>query len=199
MSKSNALLDRRAVAAALLANRGEMVAVTGLGAPTYDAAAAGDDPRNFYLWGAMGGAALIGLGLALARPDVPVLVLTGDGEMLMGAAGFGTIAMQNPGNLTIAILDNERYGETGGQETATARGADLAAVARGFGIADAGVITTMEEVQALATALQTQAAGPRVRVIKIDREDLPRVLPSRDGVAVRNRVQAALAKSGSVA
>lgn len=192
MTLNNALLDRRAVAATLLADRGGMVAVTGLGAPTYDAAAAGDHPLNFYLWGAMGGAALIGLGLALARPDRQVLVLTGDGEMLMGAAGFGTIAMQNPPNLAIAILDNERYGETGGQETATAGRTDLAAVARGFGIADAAVLTTMQEVESFAATLKSPASGPRVRVIKIDREDLPRVLPMRDGVEIKARVVAAL-------
>jgi thiamine pyrophosphate-dependent acetolactate synthase large subunit-like protein len=193
MSQSNRLLDRRAVAATLLADRGNMVAVTGLGAPTYDAAAAGDHNLNFYLWGAMGGAAMIGLGLALARPEHHVLVLTGDGEMLMGAAGFATIAMQNPPNLTIAILDNGRYGETGGQESATARTSDLAAVARGFGIADAAVLTRMEQVESLAASLKQQAAGPRVRVIKIDTEDLTRVLPLRDGAEIRARVQAALA------
>jgi thiamine pyrophosphate-dependent acetolactate synthase large subunit-like protein len=191
---SQNLLDRREVAAVLLAGREGMVAVTGLGAPTYDAAAAGDHPLNLYLWGAMGGAAMIGLGLALAQPERPVLVLTGDGEMLMGAAGFATIAMQAPANLTIAILDNERYGETGGQDTATARVSDLAAVARGFGIADSAVLTTMDEVRALAGTLKGVASGPRVRVIKIAKEDLPRVLPMRDGVEIKARVMGELAR-----
>ncbi len=194
MSQSNSLLDRRAVAATLLANRGGMIAVTGLGAPTYDAAAAGDHPLNFYLWGAMGGAGMIGLGLALAQPDRHVLVLTGDGEMLMGAQSFATIAMQRPANLSIAIVDNGRYGETGGQESATARTSDLTAVAAGFGIPDAATLTTMDEVAAFAASLHQPQTAPRVRVIKIRPEDLVRVLPVRDGATIRTRIQAALAQ-----
>ena len=107
-------LDRRAVAAALLRDPGDLLVVTGLGAPTYDAAAAGERPLNFYLWGAMGGAAMVGLGLALAQPRRRVLVLTGDGEMLMGMGALATIAAAGAPNLAIAVLDNARYGETGG-------------------------------------------------------------------------------------
>ena len=193
MSHSN-LLHRRDVVANLLSQRGGLVAVGGLGASTYDMAAAGDHPLNVYLWGAMGGAAMIGLGLALARPDRPVLVITGDGEMLMGVGAFAAIAMQAPANLGVAILDNGRYGETGGQESATARITDLAAVARGFGIADAAHLTGMDEVSAFAAGMQ-RATGPRVRVIKIDPEDLARVLPTRDGPDIRLRVQRALAET----
>ncbi|WP_436784627.1 thiamine pyrophosphate-dependent enzyme, partial [Streptomyces sp. URMC 126] len=91
----------------LLRDRGDLLVVTGLGSPTYDVAAAGDHPRNFYLWGAMGGAAMVGLGLALAQPTTPVLVVTGDGEMLMGLGGLATIAAKNPPNLSVAVLDNE--------------------------------------------------------------------------------------------
>jgi thiamine pyrophosphate-dependent acetolactate synthase large subunit-like protein len=190
MTLSN-LLDRRAVTAALLKDRGDLVAVGGLGAPTYDIAAAGDHPRNVYLWGAMGGAAMIGLGLALARPDLPVLVVTGDGEMLMGVGAFAAIAMQAPANLAVVILDNGRYGETGGQESATARCTDLAAVARGFGIADSGHLASMDEVASFAASMRG-ASGPRVRVARIDPTDLPRVLPMRDAAAIRLRVHAAL-------
>lgn len=192
MSRQNALLDRRAVAATLLADRGGMVAVTGLGAATYDAAAAGDHPLNYYLWGAMGGAAMVGLGLALAQPERTVLVLTGDGEMLMGAAAFATIAMQAPKNLVIAILDNGRYGETGGQESATARTSDLVAVAQAFGIADSRHLSSMEEVADFRASLHRPATGPRVAVIKIDPTDLQRVLPTRDAVEMRLRFAAAL-------
>src|SRR4051812_17752364 len=95
-------LDRRAVVRELLADRGDLLVVSGLGSPTYDVHAAGDHPGNFYLWGAMGGAALIGLGLALAQPERRVLVITGDGEQLMGLGGLATIAIANPRNLAIA-------------------------------------------------------------------------------------------------
>ncbi|HEY5128846.1 MAG TPA: thiamine pyrophosphate-dependent enzyme, partial [Bradyrhizobium sp.] len=114
MSGTN-LLDRRSVVSSLLANRKDAIAVGGLGASTYDIAAAGDHDRNFYLWGAMGGAVMIGLGIALAQPTLPVVVITGDGEMLMGIGSLATVGLQQPKNLTILVLDNEVYGETGGQ------------------------------------------------------------------------------------
>ena len=133
MSPHDGTLDRRAVAAALLRDPGDLLVVTGLGAPSYDAAAAGDRPLNFYLWGAMGGAAMVGLGLALAQPRRRVLVLTGDGEMLMGMGSLATIAAAVPPNLAIAVLDNARYGETGSQRSHTGLGTDLAAVAAACG------------------------------------------------------------------
>src|SRR4051794_41882275 len=116
------LLDRRAVVSALLKDRGDAVAIGGLGASTYDIAAAGDHDRNLYLWGAMGGAVMIGLGLALAQPDLPVVVITGDGEMLMGMGSLATVALQKPANLSIVVLDNERYGETGGEKRPPPKG-----------------------------------------------------------------------------
>ena len=119
MSKTN-LLDRRSVVSSLLAGRKDAIVVGGLGASTYDIAAAGDHARNFYLWGAMGGAVMIGLGLALAQPKLPVVVITGDGEMLMGMGSLATVGLQKPANLTIVVLDNESYGETGGQVSHTA-------------------------------------------------------------------------------
>ena len=106
---------------ALLAERDDLVVVTGLGSPSYDTMAAGDHDLNYYLWGAMGSAATVGLGLALAQPQRPVLVITGDGEQLMGLGALATIGVQRPANLTIAVLDNERYAETGMQHSHTAR------------------------------------------------------------------------------
>ena len=88
-------------------------------------AAAGDDDRNFYLWGAMGGAAMIGLGLALAQPDKRVAVITGDGEMLMGMGALATIGVQQPNNLAVIVFDNGVYGETGMQPSHTQSGVDL--------------------------------------------------------------------------
>src|ERR1700738_1573216 len=132
MTKTN-LLGRRSVVSALLAARKNAIVVGGLGASTYDIAAAGDHDRNFYLWGAMGGAVMIGLGMGLAQPKLPVVVITGDGEMLMGMGSLATVGLQKPGNLTIVVLDNEVYGETGGQASHTAASVDLVGVARSCG------------------------------------------------------------------
>ncbi len=174
---------------ALLANRGDAVAVGGLGASTNDITAAGDHARNFYLWGGMGGAAMIGLGLALAQPNLPVVVITGDGEMLMGLGSLATIGLQKPGNLSIVVLDNECYGETGGQMSHTASAADLVGVAKACGISDSRAISTMAEVEALAVSIQDVSAGPRFASVKIDAAQLDRILPTRDGMFILARVR----------
>ena len=126
-------LERRDAVARLLADRGDALVVTGLGSPTYDVHAAGDHEANYYLWGAMGGAALVGFGLAQAQPGRRVLVITGDGEQLMALGGLATIAAVGPTNLDIVVLDNEHYGETGMQASHTGLGIDLAAVASAMG------------------------------------------------------------------
>ena len=191
MSKAN-LLDRRQVVSALLADRKDVVAIGGLGASTNDITAAGDHARNFYLWGGMGGAVMMGLGLALAQPDVPVVVLTGDGEMLMGMGSLATVGMQKPGNLSIVVLDNERYGETGGQISHTSAVTDLVGVAKACGIADSRAITTMAEVQALVPKLHELKSGPRFANIKIDGANVERILPMRDGTYIVNRIRNSL-------
>jgi thiamine pyrophosphate-dependent acetolactate synthase large subunit-like protein len=191
MSKTN-LLDRRAVVSTLLKDRKGMVAVGGLGASTNDMAAVGDHDRNFYLWGGMGGAVMMGLGLALAQPDVPVVVITGDGEMLMGMGSLATVAMQKPGNLSIIVLDNERYGETGGQTSHTSSAADLVGVAKACGIADSRAITTMAEVEALVGKLQDLKSGPRFANVKIDSANVERILPMRDGTYIVSRIRGSL-------
>ncbi|VIO70748.1 thiamine pyrophosphate-dependent enzyme [Bradyrhizobium ivorense] len=194
MSKAN-LLDRRAVVAELLKERGGAIAVGGLGASTYDIAAAGDHDRNFYLWGGMGGAVMIGLGLALAEPALPVVVITGDGEMLMGMGSLATVGLQQPKNLSIIVLDNEAYGETGGQASHTGGSADLVGVAKACGIGDSKAITTMAEVEAFASSLQDVTAGPRFASAKIDAANLERVLSSRDGTYIVNRIRGSLGHS----
>jgi thiamine pyrophosphate-dependent acetolactate synthase large subunit-like protein len=184
-------LRRRAVVARLLRDAGDALIVTGLGAPTWDAAAAGDRDLTFPLWGAMGGAVSIGLGLALAQPRRRVLVLTGDGEMLMGIGSLATVAAMQPANLAIAVLDNERYGETGGQPTHTAGSADLAAMARASGIATA--LTVRSEAELVASLPQvTQTPGPVFVVYKIQAEDHPLVMPPKDGAELRTRFRRAL-------
>ena len=152
-------LHRREVVRTLLERRGGMLVIGGLGAPAWDITAAGDVPENLPLWGGMGGAAMMGLGLALAQPSRRVLVVTGDGEMLMGVGSLATIAVQRPRNLAVVVLDNEHYGETGMQETHTRHGVDLAGMARAAGIADSRRVTTEEEVLSLRDAIRA-GAGP---------------------------------------
>ena len=190
MSRANTL-DRRAVVRSLLARRGELLLVTGLGAPAWDATAAGDSPLTFPLWGAMGSAAMIGLGLALAQPERAVLVLTGDGEMLMGLGSLATIGVQRPANLALAVLDNERYGETGMQETHTAHGVDLAAIAAGCGFAQSETIRDMAGIEALGARLDARQ-GPLFAQVKIAADTPPLALPPRDGALLKNRFRAAL-------
>jgi thiamine pyrophosphate-dependent acetolactate synthase large subunit-like protein len=191
MSKAN-LLERRSVVSSLLAERKDAIVVGGLGASTYDIAAAGDHDRNFYLWGAMGGAVMIGLGLALAQPNLPVVVVTGDGEMLMGMGSLATVGLQKPKNLTIVVLDNEVYGETGGQASHTAATVDLVGVARACGISDARAIATMTDIEAFAAGMQDVTSGPRFASVKIDSANLERVLSSRDGTFIVTRIRGAL-------
>jgi thiamine pyrophosphate-dependent acetolactate synthase large subunit-like protein len=191
MSKAN-LLDRRQVVSTLLADRKDALVVAGLGASTYDLAAVGDNARNLYLWGAMGGAVMMGLGLALAQPKLPVLVITGDGEMLMGMGSLATVGLQKPGNLSILVLDNEAYGETGGQVSHTSAAADLVGVGRACGIADSKAISTLAEIEAFATTMQDVTSGPHFANVKIDAANLERVLSNRDGTFIINRLRGAL-------
>jgi thiamine pyrophosphate-dependent acetolactate synthase large subunit-like protein len=191
MIKTNHL-ERRSVVSALLAARKDAIVVGGLGASTYDIAAAGDHDRNFYLWGAMGGAVMIGLGVALAQPDVPVMVITGDGELLMGMGSLATVGLQKPGNLTIIALDNECYGETGGQASHTAGTVDFVGIAKSCGISHAGTLATMAEVEAFVPSLQDVASGPRFASIKIDPANLKRVLANRDGTFLVARIRQSL-------
>lgn len=179
-------VDRREFVAALLARLPDALVITGLGSPTYDVFAAGDRDRNFYLWGAMGGAAIMGLGLAIAQPDQQVLVITGDGEQLMGLGGLSTIGAQQPKNLTIVVLDNGHFGETGMQRSHTILGTDLAAVAKACGIGNAFRVDQMAGVERIAEAALGFGGACFAQVI-VKADDLPRALPSRDGVHVKNR------------
>jgi thiamine pyrophosphate-dependent acetolactate synthase large subunit-like protein len=139
----------------------------------------------------MGGAAMMGLGLALAQPARHVLVITGDGEMLMGVGSLATIATKRPRNLSVVVLDNEHYGETGMQETATRHGVDLAAMARGAGIVDSRLVTKAEEVAALRDAVRA-GAGPVFAQVKVDEATLPLVLPPREASILQARMREAV-------
>jgi len=184
-------LQRRDVVKALLSERGDLLVVGGLGAPAWDITEAGDHPLNFPLWGGMGGAVMIGLGLALAQPERKVLVITGDGEMLMGLGSLATVGAVQPANLSVVVLDNEVYGETGQQQTHTAHGVDLAATARACGFASATLVTEVSGVAPLRTAIHA-GEGPMFAQIKVAAEQMPLVLPPRDGAHLKNRFREAL-------
>lgn len=180
LANSAGELMRRPLVARILRRRGAALVVSGLGAPTYDVAAAGDNARNFHFWGAMGLAAMTGLGLALARPNDRVLVVTGDGDMMMGIGSLATIARVAPRNLALLVLDNERFGETGDQQSLTSGPADIAALARGAGIARVEDVSDAAGVDAMIDAL-FQAPGPVLCVAHVARGEDPKVLPEWDG------------------
>jgi len=190
MEEEHKLL-RRATVARILANRGDMLVVTGLGSPTYDCAAAGDHPLNFYLWGAMGSAVTVGLGLALAQPKRRVLVITGDGEMLMGLGALATAGAKKPDNLAVVVVDNERYGETGMQPTHTSAGVDLAGVAQSSGFRRTVTVRRAGELDDAASLLRT-AKGPVLVVLKVSSARDPLVLPPWDGALLKSRFRQAL-------
>ncbi len=186
-----AALHRRDVVRLMLKDRKKLLVVAGLGSTTWDITAAGDSDLNFPLWGAMGQAAMIGLGLALAQPKRRVLVITGDGEMLMSLGSLATIGVQQPANLSIVVIDNERYGETGMQATHTASGIDLAAAALACKFKFAKTISVESELAALRRVIHGKS-GPNFAAVKVAVEKLPLVLPPQDGVLLKKRFRRAL-------
>jgi len=185
-------LARREAVKALLTERDGVLVISGLGSPTYDVHAVGDRDDNYYLWGAMGAAALIGLGLAQARPERQVLVITGDGEQFMALGGLATIAVAKPRNLVIAVIDNGRFGETGMQKSHTGHGIDLAKIGGACGFTHAATLTRIEEVERLGREIKEASVGPRLYVIKVAADNPPRSLPPRDAVYIKNRFRATL-------
>ena len=184
---SKELMDRREAVAKLLEARNGALVVTGLGSPSYDVHAYADTDDNYYLWGAMGGAALTGLGLAQAQRDKRVMVITGDGEMLMALGGMATISVAKPDNLDIIILDNQHFGETGMQDSHTGKGLDLAMIASASGFTVSRTLHTMVELDELCSELTKPASGPRLYVLKIEAKNLPRSLPPRDATYIKTR------------
>lgn len=199
---SAATLHRRPLVKALMADAtDDLLVIGGLGQCAWDITEAGDRPTNLPLWGGMGGTVMMGLGLALAQPKKRVLVITGDGDMLMGIGSLATVATQQPANLAIVVLDNAKFGETGNQATHTAprglgpkdrgAGTDLEAIARGCGIADCATVRDEDEVAQLVKDARTKA-GPIFRNVKIMVETLPLVMPPKDGAHLKDRFRQAV-------
>ncbi|MBS0241046.1 MAG: aldehyde dehydrogenase [Proteobacteria bacterium] len=184
-------IQRRAFVADLLKHRGSGLVVTGLGSPTWDLFAAGDQPENLYSWGGMGLAVPTALGLAMAQPSRRVLAMTGDGEMMMGIGSLGVVADQAPENLSILVLDNERFSETGRQRGLTGNRTDLCAVAKGFGIKETMFVTEVSAIPSLAKFL-FETKGPVFAVAKIALSEDPWRLPEKDGAAIARRFKISL-------
>lgn len=164
--------------------------VASLGHPAYDLFATGDRDTYFYTWGSMGLASSIGLGLAMAQPSRRVVVLDGDGSLLMNLGSLATMGWVKPANLVLVVVDNRLYGTTGGQESATAHGADLEAAARAMGMTATSTVETLEGLDR-AMAATTAASGPWVIVARVE-ESAPTVKPPQDCVFIKQRFMAAI-------
>lgn len=187
------MLDRREFVARLLKDRHDLMVLTGLGTATFDVAAQGDHPLNFYIWSGMGCTAMVGLGLALARPDRRVSVITGDGDVLMALGSLATIGAKQPKNLAIVCLDNAVYAATGMQPTATGAGVDLAGTATSCRFAHVMSVTELDAVSEVRTSLH-KGQGPIFIHARVSAEKQPRVIPTRDGYGMKHRFLEASAR-----
>jgi thiamine pyrophosphate-dependent acetolactate synthase large subunit-like protein len=190
------VLDRCQAVPALIGRHEDFLIVTGLAGTARDIAAlTGDSARSYTMAGAMGGAAMIGLGLALARPDQRVLVVTGDGELLMNIGALATIAVMNPANLAILCVDNGHYGETGYQKSHTSLGVDLEKIAIGSGIKATRTIGADDELADGARLLRA-GNGTAFVVLRVKPTDPPAFKRNFDLAFCRNRFRTALLGGG---
>jgi phosphonopyruvate decarboxylase len=179
------VLDRRVAIPALVGRQQDFLHIAGLAGTAYDISALTDSGANSYgLAGAMGGACMIGLGLALARPDKRVLVTTGDGELLMSLGSLATIAVMNPPNLSILCVDNGHYGETGYQVSHTSLGVDLEAIAQGSGIKLTRTVASEADIAQGARILREGNATAFV-LLRVKPTDPPKVKLNLDGASCR--------------
>ena len=186
------ILDRRDAVPALIGRHQDFLIVSGLAGTSRDVAAlTGYGVHCYTMAGAMGGASMMGLGLALARPDKHVLVVTGDGELLMNVGALATIGVINPPNLAILCVDNGHYGETGYQKSHTSLGVDLERIAAGSGIKATRSITAEHEIAEGARLLR-EANGTAFVLLRVRPTDPPVYKRNMDPSACRNRFRAAL-------
>ena len=184
-------LQRGEAVAAILNDRGDALVVTGIGNAVHDVAACGDLPENFYLAGIMGGASMVGMGLALAQPDRRVLVITGDGEMLAGIGSLATIGVEKVPNLSIIVIDNRAYAATGMQTTHTARGVDLAGIAKASGFKNAVAVNDDAGLKQVVSDAYAKT-GPYFAVLQVKSEGSVRVKVPNDGTITARRFRRAL-------
>ena len=184
-------LKRRDVVARVLAARGDALVVSGLGTSTYDLFAVSPAPENAYFWNAMGLTVPAGIGLAIAQPGRRVLVVTGDGEMMMGIGSLSVIAAQALANLSILVLDNEGFEETGGQAGLTGAATDIAMIALGSGFPSTMVARDAGDAGKLASFLLEQP-GPALAVAKVGPSSDAPVYPSMDGPELVRTFRAAV-------
>ncbi|MBO0737803.1 MAG: thiamine pyrophosphate-binding protein [Alphaproteobacteria bacterium] len=188
-------LDRRDAVPALIGKHEDFLIISGLAGTSRDIAALTRDGAHSYtMAGAMGGACMIGLGLALARPDKRVLVVTGDGELLMNLGALATIAVLNPPNLAILCVDNGHYGETGYQKSHTSLGVDLEEIAIGSGIRATRTLSAEEELAEGARMLR-DGNGAAFVLLRVKPTDPPGFKRNMDPAACRNRFRATLLDS----
>lgn len=185
------VLMRGNVVAALMSGIEDELIVCGLGSPVSDVMGTRDRPLNFYLLGAMGLATSVGLGLALAQPDRAVIVITGDAELMMNAGALATIGVRKPRNLSVVVLDNERFGETGEQVSHTAAGIDIAGIAIASGFAATETVHDIAHIDEVRQHLVAQA-GPYLAVVKVSAGRSPVVMPPKSGVVLKSRFRQAL-------
>ena len=190
-SKNAAALQRRSVVHRILKDRGDAAVVTGIGNASHDVASAGDDDRNMYLFGIMGGAAMVAFGIAVAQPNRRVVVITGDGELLAGVGSLATIGVENPKNLSIVVIDNQAYGATGNQHTHTARGVDLVGIAAASGFDRTALITDKKALEAAIDDIYDKP-GPYFAVVKVMSKTGPRVTVPKDGTSTSRRFRKAV-------
>ncbi len=151
--------------------------VCNIGYPSRELFAVHDRPENFYMLGSMGLASSIGLGLALARPERRVIVLDGDGSVLMNLGTLATIAHHGPENYLLVILDNCCYGSTGSQPTCTCLGSDLCAVSKAAGIKEALVVWHEAELKRALSGsgvvvAKVESGNAKVPVISLSPEQI---------------------------
>jgi thiamine pyrophosphate-dependent acetolactate synthase large subunit-like protein len=129
---------------------------------------------------------MVGLGLAMARPDCRVAVIAGDGDVLMALGSLATIGAKQPSNLSIICLDNAHYAATGMQPSATAGSTDLAVVAKGCGFKNVVIVSGLDDAEAVRQQMHADS-GPMFVHARVDTKSQPRILPTRDGYGMKHR------------
>ncbi len=173
-------LDRKYAVPELIGYPDDLLIVCGLAGASKDIAHLTNDGDNiFTMAGAMGGATAMGLGLALSRPDKQVLVVTGDGELLMNIGTLATVGILKPSNLSILCVDNGHYGETGYQESHTQRGVNLELIAQGSAIPVTRTVSMEEHIDEAKTLIR-DSNGPSFILLRVSTEPPPVIKRSMD-------------------